>query len=132
MALFPFATLIVATASLPDAATVVIPSAPPAITGVGQNFTQYLCNGTDSLNWCENGQYDKCKVSTHAQGACLLSAGGHSLKAVCDSLDANVIFSLYETSKDCTGDVITSTELTDLCMQGGGGAYFVKLECGKQ
>jgi hypothetical protein len=76
-----------------------------------------------------NKKYDQCKVSHHVQGACLSSAGGHSLKAVCTAGDASIAYSIYATSSDCTGPVTNSTQITDLCQQGGGGQYFVKLEC---
>lgn len=99
------------------------------LAAAGKNFTQYLCNGTDALSWCMNGEYAHCQVSTHAQGACLRSAAGHSLTAVCDAAGAQVRFLQYESSANCTGGATAATQLADVCQQGGGGQYFVKLEC---
>ena len=38
-------------------------------------------------------------------------------------------FSIYPTSADCSGAPQNITQTVDLCQQGQGGAYFVKLEC---
>ena len=92
-------------------------------------YCRILCNGTDALSECMNKKYDKCKVSSNVQGQCYHSAGGHSLKAVCISGGTSVAFSIYATTADCTGPVSNVTQITDLCQQGGGGQYFVKLEC---
>ena len=75
----------------------------------------------------------ECIASTHYQGACLHSAGGHSLTAMCQAsaLGLVVDYKLYESSTNCTGAITPVHQSTDVCQQGGGGAYFVKLECSK-
>jgi len=92
-----------------------------------KNLTQYLCTGADALSWCMN-DLSKCQKSTHLQGSCMKSKGGHSLKASCDTL-GNVNFDIFATSTDCTGADTKIQQLADTCQQGQGGAYFVKLEC---
>lgn len=105
---------------------------PSPLTGLapGDTFTQYLCNGTDALDWCMNSKYENCDVSTHTQGDCLPSKGGHSLRATCTNFDAQVTYEIYAESSDCSGAMQKQFQVVDLCQQGGGGEYFVKLECG--
>ena len=92
------------------------------------NFTQYLCNGTSALGDCMN-DLSKCQASHHPQGACLHSKGGHSLRSHCGDAGAEMHIEIFATSTDCTGLSTNVTQLVDTCQQGGGGAYFVKLEC---
>jgi tripeptidyl-peptidase I len=106
----------------------VLPSRDRLTAGAAaKNFTQYVCKGPDALGNCEN-DLSKCDGTTHEQGACLHTKSGHSLRARCGT-EGSVNFELFETTANCTGAVTKIQQLEDTCQQGGGGAYFVKLEC---
>jgi hypothetical protein len=70
----------------------------------------------------------QCAATHHQQGACLHTKSGHSLKASCGGA-GTVNFQLFETTADCTGPITKISQLADTCQEGGGGKYFVKLEC---
>lgn len=92
------------------------------------NVTQYYCTGPNALAYCSQAT-NKCKKTEVPQNSCRKSMGGHSLTAQCTGGGAQVVFTIFATTANCTGPNSTITQLTDLCQQGGGGAYFVKLEC---
>jgi len=93
----------------------------------GQNFTQYLCNNSKPLDACTN-DLSKCYASTHIQGTCLQTGhGSSSATAVCGL--GNIKYKIYVGSHNCTGKAVESTQILDVCEEGGGGKFFVKLEC---
>lgn len=93
-------------------------------------FTQYYCNGTNALGDCMN-DIKKCHASTNEQGACLHTQSGGSLVGHCDTGGYQIIYEIYPDSPSCQGTPQKAVQPTDICQQGGGGEYFVKLECTK-
>jgi hypothetical protein len=96
----------------------------------GQNFTQYICNGTKPLHSCTH-DLSKCIPSTHIQGTCLQTNHGNSTaSAVCGPVGSgNIKFTIWEGSHNCSGTPVYSTQIIDVCEEAGGGAEFIKLEC---
>ena len=95
------------------------------------NFTQFVCTGADALNDCET-EKNKCKASTHLQGACLSAGGGaESLTITCKQtpLGVDVDIVVYSGVTNCTGTPNPFSEKADFCYQSGGGKEFFAYEC---
>ena len=70
----------------------------------------------------------QCRASVHVQGSCLQTNHGKSSASAECGL-GSIKYSIYVGSHNCSGPVEVSTQILDVCEEGGGGAYFVKLEC---
>ena len=106
---------------------------PMSTTAKGENFTQYVCTGADALNDCET-EKNKCKATTHVQGACLSAGGGtESLTVTCKQtpLGVDVDIVVYSGVTNCTGTPNPFSEKADFCYQSGGGKEFFAYECEK-